>query len=75
VLDKAQAVVSEVIAAGVVAVVNSDVAVAGNGSGCKREGWGRWGGVGGGMGRRWRLWSWQESSVKQTTRSSERVCA
>jgi hypothetical protein len=40
VLDKALAVVSEVVVADIAAVVGSNVAVATGGSGCKTRGWG-----------------------------------
>jgi hypothetical protein len=57
--------------------VECDVAVDGVGSGCsagdRGTGWGSVGGVGDASSHRLRLWSWQESSVKHTTRSDERV--
>jgi hypothetical protein len=47
-LDKAQAIVSGVIVAGVVAVINSDVVAEQGGSGCETGGWDMsWGVLGG----------------------------
>jgi hypothetical protein len=52
-----------------------DVASAWGGTGNRGTSWVLGTRLGGSMDRRWRLWSWQESSVEQTTHSSERVCA
>jgi hypothetical protein len=77
-LDEAQVVVSKVVAAGNVAVVGDDVAVAFSGSKCgtgdRGTSWGVLGGVGRLLGLRWEWCSWQGSSVEQTTRSDECVC-
>jgi hypothetical protein len=77
VLDVAHVVVSGVVVAGNVAVVDGDVAVAGGGSERETRGWGASGGqqgcVGGGMSRRWGSWDERGRSVERTTRSDERV--
>jgi hypothetical protein len=79
VLDEAQVVVSKVVAAGNVAVVGDDVAVAFSGSKCgmgdRGTSWGVLGGVGRLLGLCWEWCSWQGSSVEQTTQSDECVCA
>jgi hypothetical protein len=77
-LDETRVVISRVVAAGNVAVVGDDMAVAFGGSKCRTgdrgTSWGVLGGVGRLLGLRWEWCSWQGLSIEQTTQSDKCVC-
>ena len=78
VLDEALVVISDVVGAGITAVVGSEMVVAMGGSGGETGGWWmsweQWGGVGCILGLRWESWGEQGRFVKCVTHSDERIC-